>query len=792
MNRVLTQDRYVGQPMRRREDFRLLVGRGQYIADMKRPGTLAVTIVRSEHAHARLRSVDAAAAREHPGVVAIFSGTDLDSHWREPLPCIWPVNEDMRQPDHWPLARDKVRHAGEAVAVIVADSVTAGVDAAELINVEYDVLPVVTDVAAALDPEAPLVHDEFGTNECYRSSFAFGPVEESFATAAVTVKCRFRQQRLIPVPIEPRGVLVEPSDGRDAFTVYSSTQVPHLLRTGLASMFDIPESALRVVAPDVGGGFGAKLNFYAEEAICLALARLLRRPVKWVQTRSDDFVSTTHARDLVQEIELAATEDGKILAVRTRLQAAMGAYLQLYTPGIPLCGAALYSGCYDPVAYDFDCVGVFTHTTPTDAYRGAGRPEATYAIERAVDELATRLGLDPAEVRRRNFIREFPATITSGPTIDAGDYEAGLSRALELSRYAELRTEQAERRDQSARHQLGIGLSTYIEMAGFAPSRAFGDLNIQQGGWESATVSLLPDGTARVVIGTAPHGQSHETTFAQVAADELGLPPECIEILHSDTNVAPFGLDTYGSRSLAVGGVAICKGARDVVAKAHKLAAHVFEASEEDVEYERGQFTVRGTHKTLSLRDLAMRAWKAHALPDDMSPVLDATHVYDPANFSWPAGAHVAVVEVDVETGAVELREYVAVDDVGTVVNPTIVEGQIHGGLAQGIAQALYEEARYDEGGTLLTGSLLTYGVPSALELPSFTVDRTETPSPSNPLGVKGAAETGTVGAPPAVINAILDATRHLGVTNLDMPATPENVFRALSAARARAGTHAK
>jgi aerobic carbon-monoxide dehydrogenase large subunit len=780
-----TTSRYIGQSLKRREDYKLLVGSGEYVADMVRSGMLFLVIVRSELPHAHIKAIDLSHALAHPRVVAAFAGTDLDGQWTTGLPCAWPVTEDMKEPDHWPLARGKVRCVGDAVAVVVAETLTAAVDAAELIVVEYENLPAVTDIADALLPDAPLVHEEYGTNKCYEWTLCNGPVDELFASSPVVVESRLRQQRIIPTALEPRGVLVEPAGSRDAFTVYSATQVPHLLRTALAAMFELPESALRVVAPDVGGGFGAKLNVYAEEAISLAVARVLRRPVKWVQTRSDDFVATTHARDVLQEIQLAATSEGKIRAVRARLWAAMGAHLQLFTSGVPLCGAWLYAGCYDVEAYDFACVGVFTNTTPTDAYRGAGRPEATYAIERAIDDLARHLALDPAEVRRRNFIRDFPADIASGLTIDTGDFDAALTRALEMVNYPAVRTQQRDRRARNDRYQLGIGLSSYLEMAGFAPSRTFGALKIRQGGWEAATVSVLPDGTARVLTGTSPHGQGHETTFAQIVADELGIPPDYVEVLHSDTNLVPFGLDTYGSRSLAVGGIAITHATREVLEKAARIAAEMIEIHEDDLIYSDGAFRARGGGgRVVSLNEVATEAWRGHQLPDGMQPSLEVTHVYDPVNFSWPAGTHVAVIELDRHTGLVNLRQYVAVDDVGTVINPMIVDGQIHGGLAQGIGQALYEGALYDEYGTLLTGSLLTYGIPSAPDLPAFAVDRTETKSPLNPLGVKGAAETGTVGSPAAVMNAVSDALTHLGVKCVDMPATPEKVLRALSEAR--------
>jgi carbon-monoxide dehydrogenase large subunit len=569
--------------------------------------------------------------------------------------------------------------------------------------------------------------------------------------------------------------------------MWSATQVPHIARVTLSGTTGIPETKLRVIAPDVGGGFGSKLNVYAEEALCLVLARRLCLPVKWTEERSENYVATIHGRDVLQEIELAATEEGKITAVRVRLTAAMGAYMQLVSPGIPLLGAWLYAGCYDVQGYDFACVGVFTNTTPTDAYRGAGRPEATYAIERAVDALAQKIGKDPVEIRRLNFITEFPATIASGLEIDSGNFNASLDKALDLIGYDDLRKEQAERRKQGDTKQLGIGFSTYVEMCGLAPSRILGAIRYGAGGWDAATVRCLPTGTVQVLIGTSPHGQGHVTTFSQIVADRLGVPIENVEVLHGDTTVIPLGMDTYGSRSLAVGGVALWHATEKIIVKARTIAAHQLEVAEDDLKYAEGRFTVAGTDKSMTVTDAALAAWTAHNLPDGTEPGLEDTAVYDPPNFSWPAGCHIAVVEIDEETGAVELRRYVAVDDVGTVINPMIVDGQVHGGIAQGVAQALYEEAVYDEEGNLATGSMVNYLVPSAAELPNFELERTESPSPTNPMGVKGVGETGTIASPAAVMNAVVDALSPYGISDIEMPAKPERVWRAI--AEAKGGT---
>jgi len=643
----------------------------------------------------------------------------------------------------------------------------------------------VTDVEEALQDSAPRVHDDLDSNRCYDWTLSAGDIERAFADAAVTVKRRYRQNRLIPNAIEPRGVLVQPVPAQGEYTLWSATQIPHILRVLLAMTVGVPETKLRVIAPDVGGGFGSKLNVYAEEALCLALARKLGRPVKWIEERSEGYLATIHGRDVIQEIELAATAEGKITAVRTRLTAAMGAYLQLVTPGIPLLGAWLYAGCYDVEAYDFSCTGVFTNTTPTDAYRGAGRPEATYAIERAVDALARQLGKDPAELRRLNFIEEFPATIASGLTIDSGDYDATLDKALEILDYEGLRREQTERRERGDVKQLGIGLSTYVEMCGLAPSRILHALRYAGGGWDSATIRCLPTGVVQVLTGTSPHGQGHVTTWSQIVADRLGVPYDNVEVLHGDTSIVPLGMDTYGSRSLAVGGVALYHAAEKVLEKVRTIASHQLEVAEQDLDYEAGRFSVKGTpDRGMTVPEAAFAAWTAHNLPDGMEPGLEASYVYDPPNFSWPSGAHAAVVEVDTETGEVRLVRYVAVDDVGRVINPTIVDGQVAGGVAQGAAQALWEEAVYDDDGNLVTSSMVNYLVPSAAELPSFELDRTETPSPTNPLGVKGVGETGTIASPPAVMNAVVDALAPFGVEDVEMPASPERVWRVLQEAR--------
>jgi carbon-monoxide dehydrogenase large subunit len=779
-----SEGRLIGTPVPRREDATLLTGKGTYVENIQLPGTLAFVVVRSPYAHARVGTVDLSAARAAEGVVAAFSGADLREDWVNGLPCAWPVTEDIKMPPHFPLAVDEVRHQGDGVAVVVAESRALAKDAAELVEVEYVPLPVAVDVEQALGDGAPLVHADLGTNECYVWKLESEGFAEAVAGADVTVTRRYVQPRLIPNAIEPRGVVAQAGPTGDV-TVWSATQVPHIGRFALSLVTGVPEAKLRVVAPDVGGGFGSKLDVYAEEALAIALARRLGRPVKWVEERSENYLATIHGRDFVTELSFSATRDGKILGVRADVKAAMGAYLQLVTPGIPLLGAWIYAGPYDIPNYSVTFTGVFTNTTPTDAYRGAGRPEATFVLERTIDALAQELGLDPLEVRRRNFITEFPNTIASGLTIDSGDYHASLDRLLERLDLDGIRAEQAARRERGDVKQLGVGFSTYTEMCGLAPSRILGAIRYAVGGWDSATVRFQPLGSVQVIIGTSPHGQGHVTTFSQIAAEALGVELGDVEILHGDTAISQLGMDTYGSRSLAVGGIAVWHATEKVVEKARQIVAHQLEVAADDLEFADGTFSVKGSpDRAMTIKEVAFQAHAAHNLPDGMEPGLEETAVYDPPNFSWPAGAHAAVVEVDTETGDARLVRYVAVDDVGTVVNPTIVEGQVHGGITQGISTALYEEGAYDEEGNLLTANLVTYLVPSAAELPSYELDRTESKSPTNPLGVKGVGETGTIGAPPAVINAVVDALSHLGVADVQMPATPERVWRAIEEAR--------
>ncbi|CAN5281947.1 molybdopterin-dependent oxidoreductase [soil metagenome] len=778
----------IGRVFHRKEDAKLVTGQSTWTDDIQLRGMLHLGVLRSPMAHARLARVDVSAALEQPGVVAAYSGADLADDWVTGLPCAWPVTEDMVAPDHWPVATDEVRYVGDAVAVVVARDRFSAADALEHVDVEYDPLDPVVDMEDALRDEV-LVHSDKGTNKCFVWPLETGDVDAAFSGADVVVKRRYIQQRLIPTAIEPRAVVVDPTTASGEYTVYSATQVPHFVRIQMALVLGIPEQRLRVIAPDVGGGFGSKLNVYAEEAIALTVARRLGRPVKWTETRSENYQATIHGRDQIQDIEIAATSDGTLRGLRVDLKADMGAYLQLVTPGIPILGAFMYCGIYKMDAYSFTCTGVFTTKTPTDAYRGAGRPEATFAIERVMDDLAAELGMDPMELRRRNWIRhsEFPYDTVAGLTYDTGNYEAATDRAIELFGYEELRAEQARRRESGDRVQLGIGVSTYTEMCGIAPSRVLGSLRYGAGGWEAATVRLLPTGKVEVVTGISPHGQGHETGFSQVAADALGVDFDDVDILHGDTRIAPTGLDTYGSRSLAVGGIAVHKASERLIDKMRKFAAHELEAAEDDIEFDRGTFRVKGDpDSSTTIQDLSLSVFTAHNLPEGVDPSTSAESVFDPENFSFPHGTHLCAVEVDTETGAVDVRDYTCVDDCGTIVNPQLVEGQIHGGIAQGMAQALWEEAIYDEFGNLTTGTIVDYYVPGAPDVPHFTTDTTQTPATTNPLGVKGVGEAGTIASTPAVVNAVLDAVRHLGVDDIRMPCSPERVWRAVHDARTR------
>jgi carbon-monoxide dehydrogenase large subunit len=781
-------EKFIGTELLRKEDPELLTGQASFVDDMTLPGMLWMAMVRPPYVHATVVSIDAGVASAMPGVVGVYTASDLELGG---LPFVWPITEDIKVPDHYPLTKDKIRFNGDAVAVVVAETRAQAQDAAEAVTVDATELPAVTDIEDALKDDAPLVHDELGTNASVHWSHGGGGDQSAFDTAPVIVTERYHQPRLIPNPMEARGCLAMSIPSQGEFTLWSSTQIPHIAKVTLSGTCGIPESKLRVVAPDVGGGFGSKLNVYAEEALALALTKETGRPVKWIEERRENYVATTHGRGVTHDCTIAGTEDGTILGMKFVEIADMGAYYQLLTPGIPELGGWVYMGPYNPQAYWFEFTGVLTNCTPTDAYRGAGRPEATYVIERAVDSFARRVGKDPAELRRMNLHPAFDEATTSvmGLQVDSGNYEPSLDRALEMVGYDQLRKEQRARRNSGDIRQIGIGLSTYIEMCGLAPSNILGALRYAAGGWDAATIRCLPTGKVVVATGTSPHGQGHETCWSQIVADGLGIHPDDIEVQHGDTTLTPLGMDTYGSRSVSVGGVALHFAMEKIVAKARTIAAHELEVAEEDLDYDDGAFAVKGApDKARTIQELATSAWHAHDLPSGVEPNLEATAVYDPPNFTWPAGAHICVSEVDVETGAVDIIKYVAVDDCGTVINPQIVDGQVHGGITQGIAEALYEEAIYDESGNLVTSSMTQYLVPSAVEAPHMELDRTVTPSTTNPLGVKGIGEAGTIAAPPAVVNSIVDALSHLGVTDVGKPASPERVWRAIQAARGANG----
>ncbi|MDX3189346.1 molybdopterin-dependent oxidoreductase [Streptomyces sp. MN03-5084-2B] len=784
----------VGKSRRRKEDERLITGRTRWTDNITLPGMLHLAVLRSPFAHAKVVSIDTAAAKSAPGVIAVYTAADLDPDGAVGMPCAWPITPDMKAPRRPILAGGTVNFAGEGVAVVVARSSAEAHDALEEIDVDYDELPVVLDMEAAIADGAPLVHEDLGTNTNAVWKFdsaeagTGGSVEDAISSSEVVLKRRFRQQRLVPAFMEPRACVVDPTGAQ--ITVWSATQIPHILRVMSALTLGIPEHKLRVIAPDVGGGFGGKIGVLPEEMMALLIAQKLGKPVKWNETRSETMLAAHHGRDQIQDITISATRDGQVTGLKVELLANLGAYNGLVGPGVPILGAFMFNAIYKFPAYHFACTNVYTTTTLTDAYRGAGRPEATFAIERIMDELAVELGMDPMDLREKNWIKheEFPFTTVCGLTYDSGDYEAATGKAKQLFDYDGLRAEQEKRRAAKDKVQLGIGISTFTEMCGLAPSRVLGSLAYGAGGWEYASIRMLPTGKVEVTTGASAHGQGHETAWSQIVADQLGVAFEDVEILHGDTQSSHKGLDTYGSRSLVVGGIAIVKAAEKVVAKAKPIAAHLLECAEEDLEFTGGKFTVRGTDTSTTMGDVALATFFAHNLPDGVEPSLDSDATFDPENFSFPHGTHLCAAEVDTETGRIKLRSYVCVDDVGVAVNPLIVEGQVHGGLAQGIAQALFEGTEHDESGTLTTGTFADYLLPSAADLPSFTTDRTETPSTTNPLGAKGVGEAGTIASTPAVVNAVIDAVRHFGVNDIEMPLTPMRVWHAIQHGTTDAG----
>ncbi len=770
-----------GRARLRKEDERLITGQTNWTDNIQLPGMLHIAFLRSPYAHARITSVDVSAARNEPGVIAAYSGADFAEE-QGSLPCAWPVTPDIVIPAHPPMATDEVRYVGEAVACVVARDRYEAADALAAIEVDYEELPPVLDMRQAIAPDSPKVHE--AGNQSFDFVFANGDVDAAFRDAPVVIERTYRQQRLIPAAMEPRAVVCSCVGGE--FTLWSATQIPHILRLMLAMVTAIPEQNIRVIAPDVGGGFGSKLQVTAEEVLAMLITRKLGRPVKWTESRSEGNMTVHHGRDQWQTLRMAADRDGRIRGFEVDLLADMGAYLMLVTPGVPILGALMFPAIYKMDAYSFRCRGIFTTKMPTDAYRGAGRPEATFGVERMMDELAAELGLEPLEVRERNWIKheEFPFTTIANLTYDSGNYEAATAKAKELFGYDELRKEQELRRASGDPVQLGIGISTFTEMCGLAPSRVLGAFAYGAGGWEHASIRMLPTGAVEVVTGASAHGQGHETAWSQIVADQLGVPFENIRVLHGDTQSSPKGMDTYGSRSLAVGGMALVSACDKVIEKSKVIAAGLLEASADDLEWTPGRFSVRGDpDKGITIAEIALATFAAHNLPDGVEPSIDADATYDPDNFSFPHGTHLCATEVDTETGFVTIRSYVCVDDIGTVVNPMIVDGQVHGGLAQGIAQALYEEAVYDDAGNLVTSTLADYLIPSASDLPSYVTDRTESRA-DNRLGVKGVGEAGTIASTPAVVNAIVDALRPLGIQDVQMPCTPERVWRAIQDAR--------
>lgn len=779
--------RVFGSAIRRREDPRLLTGTGTFTDDIILPGMVHAAMLRSPHAHARIKSLDTSKAAKAPGVLAVYTAKDTEGALK-PMPCAWLVpNADLKVAEYPVMAKDTVRYAGDIVAVVVAQSPYQAYDALDLIDVAYEPLPAVVDPQKATAKDAPQVHATAPGNQAFHWTVAGGDVTAAFsAPDAVIVKDRIIQQRLIPTAMEPRSAVAQWTAASQELTLWNTTQNPHIVRFIASIVTGVPEDKLRVVAPEVGGGFGSKIPQYPGEFIACFCAMRLNRPVKWTETRSENYMATTHGRDHVQEVEMVGTKDGKITGVRASVWAGMGAYLSTAAPGIPtilhglmLCGPYLIPAVHE------DVYGIYTNTTPVEAYRGAGRPEATYMLERLIDRFAAAIGKDPVEVRRINLIPKFDNghPVATGLSYDSGDYHANLDKALAHVGYDQLRKEQAEARAKG--RLMGIGVCTYVEICGLGPSQVAGAVGFQGGLWESAIVRFHPSGKVNVFIGSKPHGQGEETTFAQIVASEVGVDVNDVKVMHGDTDKTPMGWGTYGSRTTAVSGAALAIAVRKIKDKAKALAAHLLEASVEDMDYADGKFFVKGAPaKAKTIQDIALMANVAWNMPPGMEAGLEASSFYDPPNFVYPFGTHVAVVEVNPSTGAIALRRYACVDDCGPQINPMIVEGQVHGGVVQGIGQALWEEAVYADNGQLLTGSLMDYAIPRADVLPDIEVLNTVTPSPHHPLGVKGIGEAGTIASTCTVYNAVIDALRPLGVDALPMPMTPERVWRAVQTAK--------
>ena len=774
--------RIFGSGIRRREDPRLITGQATYTNDIKLNGMVHAAILRSPHAHARISGIDTSAAKSAPGVLAVYTGADVEGVLN-PIPCAWVIpDSDVKAVPYNAIATDTVRYVGDAVAVVVAEDRYQAEDALELIDVTYEALPAVVNPEAALRDGAPQLHEDAPNNQAFHWVAAGGDTDAAFESAEVVVKDTIIQQKLIPNAMEPRSAVASYLPSMGELTMWNTTQNPHIARFVTCLVTGLPEHKIRVIAPEVGGGFGSKIAVYPWEMIVVFCSMQLGRPVKWTETRSENFLSTTHGRDHVEYVEMAATREGKIAGVRSVVYAGMGAYLSTAGPGIPtILHGLMYSGPYAIPNIKADIYGTFTNTVPVEAYRGAGRPEATFLLERLVDMLAVELELDPVEVRRRNLIPKFDDghDVAIGLTYDSGNYEGVLDAVLDHVNYPALRAEQAHQREHGS--YIGIGVSSYCEICGLGPSQVAGAVGFGGGLWESATVRFYATGKVNVFVGTSPHGQGEETTFAQIVADEIGVPVDDVEVIHGDTDNTPMGWGTYGSRTTVVGGGAVALSVRKIRDKARVIAAHLLEANEADIEYQDGQFFVQGSpDQSKSIQDVALMANVAWNMPEGVEPGLEATTYYDPPNFSYPFGAHVAVVGVDPDNGHIVLQRYVAADDCGPQINPMVVEGQVHGGVVQGAGQALWEGAVYDDHGQLLTGSMLDYALPRAHLVPNVETISTVTPSPTNPLGVKGIGETGTIASTITIYNAVLDALRPLGVTRLEMPLTPERVWRAI------------
>ena len=771
---MATAAKYVGRPMKRKEDPRLIQGLAHYVDDIQLPGMLHMVVVRSPYAHAKIRSIDTSKAKSAPGVVTVLTGEDLRGLIGA-VPCAAQI-PDMKPAVRLPLATDKVRFVGEPVAVIAASDKYSARDALDLVEVDYDSLPAVTDPEKAISKGASKLYEAFDDNVAYRWELEGGDIAGAFKNADKVVKVRMVNQRVIPVAMECRGVVAEYDPGEPKLKVWTSTQIPHLARTQIGAMLGISETSVHLMAPEVGGGFGSKLNVYAEEALCSYLAIHTGKPVKWIESRRENFQATIHGRDFINYAELAVKRDGTVLAARFKIIADLGAYYQLLTPLVPTLTGLMLCGSYKIPAIRIEIIGALTNKMATDAYRGAGRPEATYFIERAMDVVAAELKKDPLEIRRKNFPKpkDFPYATPTGLIYDTADYQTCLREAEKKSHYTKLRSEQAAARKKGK--FVGIGVSSYVEICAMGPSSA-----MPAGGWESGTVRIEPTGKVKVLTGSSPHGQGQETSFAQIAADMLGLTPDDVLIVHGDTSQVPYGIGTFGSRATAVGGTAMYKSLEKLREKLAKIAGHIMEVDPASLVFgDRKIASTSGAKKSISFNEAVTAAYVAKTLPPGVEPGLEATTFFEPTNFTFPFGTHVCMVEIDRDTGEVKLLKYIAVDDCGNVINPLLVDGQLHGGIVQSIGQVLFEEAVYDADGQLISGELTDYALPRAADIPRIETARTVTPTPVNPMGVKGVGEAGTIGATPCLVNAVVDALAPLGVTHVDLPIKRENIWRIL------------